>query len=282
VTDPKILVIEDDLAAVEALNASFRGQGYEIFTVNWGRDGVRSALAVHPDLVILDVGLPDIDGFEVARQLRLERRTQDIPIIFLTENRDRADRLRGLEMGAEDYITKPFDIEELQLRVRNTLRRVSRGARTHPVSGLPVGGFLDERLSEYIQKGDCSLLLVSLDNMDGFRDSYGFVAADDVLRAISVMITNTLREMGSVDDFLGQLSPSEFILVVPSGSLPGLKDRLQVRLAQSFDYFYPIKDRESTVKTVSRLAVRLAALQSAPGQFTDINQVKAGLLSLKR
>jgi hypothetical protein len=96
------------------------------------------------------------------------------------------------------------------------------------------------------------------------------------------MITNTLREMGSVDDFLGQLSPSEFILVVPSGSLPGLKDRLQARLAQSLDYFYPIKDRELTVKTASRLAVRLAELQSAPGQFADINQLKAGLLSLKR
>jgi DNA-binding response OmpR family regulator len=282
VTDPKILVIEDDLSTVEELKASFRGQGCEVFTVNWGRDGVRSALAVHPDLVIIEVSLPDIDGFEVASQLRLERRTQDIPIIFLAENRDRADRLRGLELGAEDYITKPFDMEELQLRVRNSLRRVNRGARTHPVSGLPVGGFLDEGLSEYIHKGDCNLLLVSLDNMDGFRDSYGFVAADDVLRAMSVMITNTLREMGSVDDFLGQLSPSEFILVVPSGSLPGLKDRLQARLAQSLDYFYPIKDRELTVKTASRLAVRLADLQSAPGQFADINQLKAGLLSLKR
>ncbi len=134
---PKILIVEDDPDVAEMLNAYFRVQGYEVFTVNWGEDGVRAGQSVAPDLIILDIRLPDIDGFEVARRLRSDRRTNEIPIIFLTEKRDRGDRLQGLEVGADDYITKPFDVQELRLRVRNALKRVSQGSLTNPVSGLP-------------------------------------------------------------------------------------------------------------------------------------------------
>lgn len=138
----KILIIEDDLDVAEMLNAYFRVQGYEVFTVNWGEDGVRSCLTVQPDLVILDIRLPDIDGYEVARRLRGDRRTSEVPIIFLTEKRDRSDRLQGLELGADDYITKPFDVQELRLRVRNALKRVSQGSLTNPVTGLPEGALV--------------------------------------------------------------------------------------------------------------------------------------------
>jgi DNA-binding response OmpR family regulator len=119
----KILIVEDDLDVADMLNAYFRVQGYEIFTVNWGEDGVRACQSSRPDIVILDIRLPDIDGYEVARRLRSDRRTADIPIIFLTEKRDRSERLQGLELGADDYITKPFDVQELRLRIRNALRR---------------------------------------------------------------------------------------------------------------------------------------------------------------
>ena len=92
---PKILIVEDDLDVAEMLNAYFRVQGYEVFTVNWGEDGVRAGQTIFPDLIILDIRLPDIDGYEVARRLRGDRRTNEIPIIFLTEKRERIDRLQG-------------------------------------------------------------------------------------------------------------------------------------------------------------------------------------------
>ncbi|HMD81680.1 MAG TPA: response regulator transcription factor, partial [Anaerolineales bacterium] len=146
----KILIVEDDLDVAEMLNAYFRVQGYEVFTVNWGEDGVRAAQTVLPDLLILDIRLPDIDGYEVARRVRSDRRTHEIPIIFLTEKRERIDRLQGFEVGADDYITKPFDVQELRLRVRNALKRMSQGSLTNPVSGLPEGPLVEERLSEVI------------------------------------------------------------------------------------------------------------------------------------
>ncbi len=279
---PKILVIEDDLDVAEMLNAYFRAQGYEVFTVNWGEDGVRSCQTVHPDLVILDIRLPDIDGYEVARRLRNDRRTADVPIIFLTEKRDRSDRLQGLELGADDYITKPFDVQELRLRVRNALKRVSQGSLTNPVTGLPEGALVEEKLAELFDKDGAALLFVAIENMDSFREAYGFVASDDVLRAISLMVVNTMREVSRPEDFLGHLSGTEFILVVPPSNLAALAERLRLRLEQSMEYFYPIKDRELVAKRKDRLTAKLTELPMSRGQFSEIDQVKAELIRLKK
>jgi DNA-binding response OmpR family regulator len=278
----KILVVEDDLDVAEMLNAYFRVQGYEVFTVNWGEDGVRACQTINPDLVVLDIRLPDIDGYEVARRLRVDRRTQDVPIIFLTEKRDRADRLQGLEIGADDYITKPFDVQELRLRVRNALRRASQGSLNNPVSGLPDGALVDEKLNEVIQKRNWSLLLVSIINLDVFRDAYGFVASDDVLRAISLMVHNAMREVGDADDFVGHLTPTDFVLVTNSGNLATLQERVHTRLEQSLDYFYPIKDRERVAKSGKRLAIEVVDLPSASGRFNNLDALKKELLRLIR
>jgi DNA-binding response OmpR family regulator len=284
VTDikPKILIIEDDLDVAEMLNAYFRVQGYEVFTVNWGEDGVRSCQTIHPDLVILDIRLPDIDGYEVARRLRSDRRTAEVPIIFLTEKRDRSDRLQGLELGADDYITKPFDVQELRLRVRNALKRVSQGSLTNPVTGLPEGALVDEKLSEVLGKDGVALLFISIDNMVSFREAYGFVASDDVLRAISLMIVNTMREVSRPEDFLGHLSGTDFILVLPASNLMALSEKLRVRLEQSVEYFYPIKDREQIIKSRNRLGVKMVDVPSIKGNFTEVNQIKTELVRLKK
>lgn len=278
-TKAKILIVEDDLDVAEMLNAYFRVQGYEVFTVNWGEDGVRAAQTVLPDLVILDIRLPDIDGYEVARRIRTDRRTNEIPIIFLTEKRERVDRLQGFEVGADDYITKPFDVQELRLRVRNALKRVSQGTLTNPVSGLPEGPLVEERLSDVIHKSGWALLHVSINHLDVFRDAYGFVASDDVLRAISLMIHNTMKETGSSDDFIGHISPTDFVVVVLPLNLPAFQERIRSRLEQSLDYFYPIKDRESAAKQPNRLAIQINEIPSVYGRYTSVDQLKKELLS---
>jgi DNA-binding response OmpR family regulator len=275
----KILIVEDDLDVAEMLNAYFRVQGYEVFTVNWGEDGVRAAQTVLPDLVILDIRLPDIDGYEVARRVRSDRRTNEIPIIFLTEKRERVDRLQGFEVGADDYITKPFDVQELRLRVRNALKRVSQGSLTNPVSGLPEGPLVEERLSDVIHKSGWALLHVSISHLESFRDAYGFVASDDVLRAVSLMIHNTMKETGSIEDFIGHISPTDFVVVVTPANLPPFQERIKSRLEQSLDYFYPIKDRENASKQPDRLAIQINEVSSVYGKYTSVEQLKKELLS---
>jgi len=278
----KILIVEDDLDVAEMLNAYFRVQGYEVFTVNWGEDGVRAAQTVLPDLMILDIRLPDIDGFEVARRVRADRRTHEIPIIFLTEKRERVDKLQGLEVGADDYITKPFDVQELRLRVRNALKRVSQGSLTNPVSGLPEGALVDERLSDAVHKSGLAVLHISIRNLEAFREAYGFVASDDVLRAISLIIHNTLKETGSPEDFLGHLGMSDFVVVLSPGTLPDFQEKIKTRLDQSLDYFYPIGDHEQASRREDRLSIDILDMPSVYGRFSSVEQLKKELLGKRQ
>jgi DNA-binding response OmpR family regulator len=277
----KILIVEDDLDVADMLNAYFRVQGYEVFTVNWGEDGVRACQTSRPDLIILDIRLPDIDGYEVARRLRSNRRTADIPIIFLTEKRDRSDRLQGLELGADDYITKPFDVQELRLRVRNALSRAGQDTLTNPITGLADGKLVDERLSEYLNKTDWIMLVISLENLETFRESYGFVASDDVLRAVSLMIHNAVREIGTQEDFLGHIGPTDFVLVTGQERAANLQDRVRSRLEQSLDYFYPIKDREQTAARGKRLVFKMGVLHFNESEFGSLDALKLALLRKK-
>lgn len=278
----KILIVEDDLEVVDMLNAYFNVQGYNVVTVNWGEDGVRVCLSEKPQIVILDIHLPDIDGYEVARRLRSNRRTADIPIIFLTEKRNRSERLQGLELGADDYISKPFDVQELLLRIRNALHRSEQDTLTNPVSGLPDGRLVDERILECLTKPGWSMLIVALENLDIFRESYGFVASDDVLRAASLMIHNTMKEHGGPENFLGHLGTTDFVLICEPERAGDLAERVKARVEQSLDYFYPIKDRDKPETRKKRLLVKVGVLQSSDGHFSSLDDLKISLLRKKR
>jgi DNA-binding response OmpR family regulator len=278
----KILIVEDDLDVADMLNAYFRAQGYEMFTVNWGEDGVRFCQTSRPDIIILDIRLPDIDGYEVAKRLRENRRTSDIPIIFLTEKRERSDRIQGLELGADDYITKPFDVQELRLRVRNALQRARQDTLTNPVSGLPDGRLVDERVSECLNKSDWTMLIVSLENLEAFREAYGFVASDDVLRAVSLMIQNVIKENGNQENVIGHLGPTDIVIQTAQDRVINLQGSIRTRLEQSLDYFYPIKDREKAVKGGNRLYYRTGILRSGDGTYANLDQLKLALLRAKQ
>lgn len=278
----KILIVEDDLDVAEMLEAYFRVQGYQVATANWGEDAIDVCRKEHPNLVILDIRLPDFDGYEVARRLRGYRRTENIPIIFLTEKRNRADRLQGLELGADDYITKPFDIQELRLRVRNSLQRSSQGAINNPITGFAEGVLVDERLEECVERDDWALLVISLENLSDFRNAYGFVASDDVLRAVSLMVHNAVRKVGSPNDFIGHLETTQFVVVTSPDVLVDLGERIRVRIEQSLDYFYPIKDRDQLTDSGKRLSLSMKGILPKHGPFSDLQDLKSRLMRVSR
>jgi PleD family two-component response regulator len=271
---PKLLIIEDDLDLADMLTAYFRVEGYEVVAVNRGEEGVQVSKTTHPDLILLDVRLPDIDGVEVVDRLHGVHKAADIPIIFLTDKLDLIDDLRGLELGVDGYITKPFDVQDLRLRVRNVLRRVSQDTLTNPVTGLPEGKLVDDHLRQYLQKPEWTALIISLDNLDNFRDIYGFVASDDVLRAVSLMLQNAIRDTGGPDDFIGHMDTAVFILVTDPGVATKLQDRICGRLERSLEYFYPIKDREKSARDDNRLVISIKALQSTDAQFSTVEGIK--------
>jgi DNA-binding response OmpR family regulator len=276
-----ILIVEDDLDLSEMLNAYFRVQGYEILTATWGEDAVRISQEFPLDLVVLDIRLPDIDGYEVARRLRSNRRTQSVPVIFLTEKRDRVDKLTGLELGVVDYITKPFDIQELRLRVRNTLRRAEQTALMNPVTNLPEGPMVDEKLRDMlIQVMGWGVLSIAIDGLDKFRELYGFVSADDVMRAVTLMMNNAIREVGNETDFIGHLGPAEFVIITDAHKVPVIRERIEVRIKQSMEYFYPLKDRDKAKQAMLENRLRLLVSQVLESDFKgeEVDALKAAIV----
>jgi DNA-binding response OmpR family regulator len=120
-TDPTVLIIEDDPTLLRGLKDNFLGRGFRVRTASDGQQGLDAALAEAPDLIILDIMLPKINGYEVCRLIR--RHEMDMPIIMLTAKGQEEDIIRGLELGADDYVTKPFNIRELLARAKAFLRR---------------------------------------------------------------------------------------------------------------------------------------------------------------
>jgi DNA-binding response OmpR family regulator len=276
----QILIVEDDLDLSEMLNAYFRVQGYDVLTAAWGKDAIKLSQEHNPDLVVLDIRLPDIDGYEVCRQLRTNRRTQSIPVIFLTEKRDRVDKLAGLELGVVDYITKPFDIQELRLRVRNSLRRAAQQTLVNPVTNVAEGQLVDERLNEALFGTKAwALLTIGIQGLDTFGDQYGFIASDDVLRAVTLMVNNAIREVGNEGDFIGHLGPHEFVIITDAEHLPPIRERIETRIKQSMEYFYPLKDRDEARRAMAENHLRLmiGQLLSTEGPFADLAALKAAL-----
>lgn len=275
-----ILIVEDDLDLAEMLNAYFRVQGYDVLTADWGEDGVRLCQEKSPHIVVLDIRLPDIDGYEVCRRIRTNRRTESIPIIFLTERRDRVDKLHGLELGVVDYITKPFDIQELRLRVRNALNRADQKVLINTVTGLPEGKLVEEHLAQIDAMSSGAILVARVKNLNHFRDRYGFIAADDVLRAISFMVGNFIQEAQRESDFIGHVSPEELIIITTESRARDLEARIQNRLTQSMDYFYPVKDRNNPeINAQEKLTLDLRRITANKAASEELNAIKKMVLS---
>jgi PleD family two-component response regulator len=259
-----ILIVEDEPNTADMLVSYFKTQGYEVSSVGCGKDALTFAQETLPDLVVLDIRLPDIDGYEVCRRLRGHRRTANVPIIFLTEKRERGDRLAGLDLGAVDYVTKPFDIQELRLRIRNILRRADLGPVAHPVTGLPFATVVEERLSGLLEGDQRAVVAVALDGLDAFADTYGFVARDDVLRAVALMIRRVGDEAGGRKVFVGQLEDAVFFLVTAPNLAERVRAQLADRLREAMVFFYPSADweaaREQGNASLPHLRVRLGTL----------------------
>jgi PleD family two-component response regulator len=276
----KILIVEDDLDLAEMLNAYFSVQGYQVTTLAWGKEAVNQALDDPPALVILDIHLPDIDGFEVCRRLRESHITRNVPILFLTERSERGDRLHGLEMGVVDYITKPFDIQELRLRVRNVLRRVESSTTENPVTSLPEGETINDVLQSLLnqEQKDWGILAVRLLGLDSYRELYGFIASDDVLRVLSLIINTAVQEVGGKDTFCGHMDQETFLMIVPAPKLNTLQERIQERAEQSLEYFYPSSNRGDKAHTENRLRLVVQCMTEKDAAFENVDELRDNLL----
>ena len=208
-----ILVVEDEQLIARLLKETLQSEGYNVVTVLNGEDAVQFALCETPHLIILDLMLPGIDGYEVVRRLHTYPKTIHIPIIVLSSLGEPKDKVSAFETGVDDYITKPFDTDELLARVHAQLRRVQQNFLS-PLIGLP-GGFQVELAIKYKlnSKEPWSLLYLDLDNFKAFNDAYGFLTGNDMIRLVGRICQRVVRKYGNPDDFVGHVGGDDFVVV---------------------------------------------------------------------
>ncbi len=278
----RLLVVEDDIDIGNMLKIYFSGLEYDVDVAVRGSEALEKTKQVLPHLIVLDIMLPDIDGYEVCRTLRTNTRTSHIPVIFLTQKDERSDKLQGLELGADDYITKPFDIEELKLRVQGAIRRAERESLTDPRSGLPAGRLIEEQLRRIIREKGWALLDARINHFEAFRDVYGFVAGDDVLRFTAMLIGEVVDEVGTSTDFIGHAGGDNFIIITTENAAPSIKERLKARFAEDVLTHYNFIDRQQGYmlaptsqgqQQVPFMTLAVGIILSSEQDFADIREI---------
>lgn len=274
----RILIVEDDVDISNMLRIYFSSQGYETTVAGRGREALERCRQQLPHVIVLDIMLPDIDGYEVCTQLRTNLRTSHVPIIFLTQKDERSDRIAGLELGADDYITKPFDIEELRLRVQGAIRRAERESLTNPTTGLPSGKLIDEQLRLLMRKKGWSLLYIGINNLEPFNDKYGFVAGDEVLRFTALLLGETVDQLGTPDDFIGHIGGDDFLIITPSDKAKAISDALIKRFNAEVGTHYDFKDRNAGFLTFNGqrypfMSLAIGIVSSETQEFADIREI---------
>lgn len=279
----RLLIVEDDFDISNMLRIYFTGQSYDVDIAPRGSDALEKTRQQLPHLIVLDIMLPDIDGYEVCRRLRTQTRTRHIPVIFLTQKDERSDKLQGLELGADDYITKPFDIEELKLRVQNAIARAERESLTDPRSGLPSGRLIEEELRRIIRADGWALMDIRVNHFGPFKDEYGFVAGDDVLRSTAMSINEVVDAAGTTDDFIGHAGEDNFIVITAEENAPNIRDEIKKRFAEEVKTHYNFMDadqgyinvtnKQGETEKVPLMNIGIGIVSPSQYQFADIREI---------
>jgi diguanylate cyclase (GGDEF)-like protein len=210
----KILVIDDGLFFRQQIKLILTEAGYDVITSVDGEDGLLKVRMEKPDLVLLDVVMPGMDGFEVCRILRESESNNLMPIILLSAMDAQDDKLVGLELGADDYITKPFNERELLSRIRNTLRRIDRNRAANPLTGLSGNLEIQREISSRIAKEEkFAVIYVDLDNFKSYNDVYGYAKGDVAIKMTADILADMIQHFGGTGDFVGHIGGDDYVLV---------------------------------------------------------------------
>jgi PleD family two-component response regulator len=284
----RLLIVEDDSSVADTLRDYFAKQGYQVKLVAQGKEALDYCGQQLPDVVVLNTTLPDMDGYAVCRELRASTRTSLIPIIFLSEERDVESRVAGLEAGADDYVVKPFDIDELHLRVKAAIRAHQHFSMTDPKTNLPSGRLIEEQLRKLVRASDWTLLYIGVDNVAPFNTEYGFVAGDEALRFAGDVIQDTVTQFGTLDDFVGRASNEVFLVITRSSRVEVMVDELRERFETGVQLYYKTEHREQggipqpDGTLAPAMGFSIGVVSDSDGPFYDIQEITQAAAKKRR
>ncbi|RRR69901.1 MAG: response regulator [Candidatus Viridilinea halotolerans] len=281
----RILVVEDQPDISSLLKIYFTSQGYEVFTAMRGSHALEICSKTPPNLALLDVNLPDMEGYDIGRALRASPRTRHIPIIFLTARGERRDRLVGLgEVQAQYYIVKPFDIEEVHTIVKNQLDEARRKNQLHPVTNLPTADLIGDHLRVLLTAQGWAMALIHINGFETFTQSYGSVVGEDVLKFTALLLNEAVNELGANDDFVGHMVVGpDFVVTSSPERIKTVIERLITRFDDEIGLHYNFRHRKQgyievaddtgETRQVPLMTLSVGVVTSQDGPFYDIREL---------
>jgi diguanylate cyclase (GGDEF)-like protein len=288
-----ILVVDDDRNLRKIIQTNLELAGYDVTSAASGDEALGILDAMQPDLVVLDVMMPLMDGYEVARRIRRHPSNTHVPIIMLTAKGEVEDKLAGFDAGADDYMTKPFGPQELLARVKAKIRRVEVDASLSPLTRLPGNLAIEADLRRRIDTNSpFAVLYLDLDNFKAFNDVYGFTHGDEAIQLVASTSVDVVRRRGTPQDFVGHIGGDDFIIV----TLPDRAEEIAREIIDTFDRdirklyneqdlrqgYIETRDRRGTLNRYPIMSLSIAIISNDRRKLENYAQIGEAAAELKR
>ena len=288
-----VLVVDDDPDVARFVEVNLRSAGYDVTVAADGEEAIERALDIRPDLVLLDVMMPKLDGFEVAQRLRRDPRTSSSSIIMLTAKALSADKVLGLSSGADDYIIKPFDPVELLARVKGTLRRAREMRALSPLTGLPGNIRIQEEIRRLVAEDQrFAILYADLDHFKAYNDHYGFVRGDRAIQLLARLSTEVAADVVGPAGFVGHVGGDDFIMIAPAdvaeeaaGELCRRFDDCAMLLYDRLDAergYIEVEDRQGNATRYTILTLSVGVASTARRRFAHYGEAVSVATEMKQ
>src|SRR5437016_3074478 len=276
-----ILVADDEVTMVNMLRDALESMEYGVVVAFDGAEAVDKLRQKPPDLVLLDVQMPKMNGYDVCRKIKSDVLLRHIPVMMLTGQTGTTSKGTGLEQGADDYLTKPFEMDELLARIKTLLRRTRQGLEANPLSRLPGNVTIEhEILNRIEQKVPFAVLYLDLNDFKAYNDIYGFVKGDDVIRETArIILMQSLASQG----FVGHIGGDDFIVLTPPEEAEKLCQKIiKVFDAKSPEFYTPedrargyveTKDRRGQLSRFPLLSVAIGVVTTQTRPLTSLGEV---------
>jgi diguanylate cyclase (GGDEF)-like protein len=288
-----ILVVDNEPDILRFVEVNLRLEGFSVELAHDGEEALERAFAVRPALILLDVMMPGLDGYEVCRRLRADVRTSHVPIIFLTAKSMTADKVVGLTAGADDYVLKPFDPIELVARVRTTLTRSGELRASSPLTGLPGNHRIGVEVARRFEAKDpVAVVYADINDFKSYNDRYGFLRGDAVILLTADVLTTALEAHAAPGWFLGHIGGDDFIMVCDPASVVAVCEEVVAefdrRVVDAYDPedvrsgYLELTDRQGVLQRFPLASIALGVATDEARDFTDPRELVSVATEMKQ
>ncbi len=289
----RILVADDEPHIRRILQFLLEQEGFEVQMAEDGEEAWKAVASFQPDLVLLDVMMPRMDGFAVLEIIRAGFETARLPVILLTAKGEEADKVKGLKGGANDYIIKPFNHDELLLRVSNLLEATRREREANPLTGLPGNRAIEREIQTRIASGrEYAFMYIDIDRFKSFNDHYGYSMGDRAISFLAGVLVGCTQKYGTGGEFVGHVGGDDFVVATESKIGKAMARRIieefdagKVDLHDPADYkrgYLEVESRSGSIERFPLITLTLGLVNDAKGRFEHPAELSDTLAELKR